>query len=202
GRDLRDLATAGPRSLSDQELLEFIRSGSEPHFSELYGRYFTRIYNFVYARMRNHADSEEAVQETFTAVFRSIGSYRGQSSLLSWIYGIAKNTVNNTLRRAKLQESRLQQMDARQVRNPESGMGCSPEDALSMSRYVSAIREQLESIGQWQAEIFVMRHLQDLSIKEISERTDRSSDSIRSSLYRVKRLLVDAAGVEATAGGR
>jgi DNA-directed RNA polymerase specialized sigma24 family protein len=71
-----------------------------------------------------------------------------------------------------------------------------------MRRYVSAIREQLESIGSWQAEIFVMRHVQDLSIKEISLRTERSSDSIRSSLYRVKRMLVEAAGLEARAAVR
>ena len=69
------------RSLSDQELLGFIQGGSERHFNELYERYFQRIYNFVYARIRNHADAEEIVQETFTAVFRSIDSYRGQSSL-------------------------------------------------------------------------------------------------------------------------
>jgi RNA polymerase sigma-70 factor (ECF subfamily) len=192
------LAASPLESLSDHELLECIRSGSERHFNELYHRYFNRIYNFVYARIRNHADAEEVVQETFTVVFRSIDSYRGQSSLLSWTYGIAKNTVNNTLRRVKLHESRLQQIDATQLRPAHWGMTGSPEDELCMSRYVAAIREQLESIGQWQAEIFVMRHLEDLSIKEISERTARSSDSVRSSLYRVKRLLVEAAGFESS----
>jgi RNA polymerase sigma-70 factor (ECF subfamily) len=193
-----DRAGVGLDSLSDLEILEQIRSGSEDHFNQLYGRYFQRIYNFVYARIRNHADAEEVVQETFTVVFRSIDSYRGQSSLLSWVYGIARNTVNNTIRRHKLRESRLQQIDPRQLRPAGSAASASPEDQLSMSRYVTAIREQLESIGQWQAEIFIMRHVQDLSIKEISERTERSSDSIRSSLYRVKRLLVNAAGTETT----
>ena len=72
------------------------------------------------------------------------------------------------------------------------GSATSPEEELDMSRYIEAIRFQLESVGEWQAEIFVMRHMQDLSIKEISERTARSSDSIRSSLYRVKRLLVES----------
>ena len=70
-------------ALSDQELLEGLRAESEPYFAELYNRYFQRIYNFVYARMRNHAETEEVVQETFLAVFRSIENYRGQSSLLS-----------------------------------------------------------------------------------------------------------------------
>ena len=180
-------------SLSDAELLDGLRSGSELHFNELYHRYFQRIYSFVYARMRNHADAEEVVQETFTAVFRSFASYRGQSSLLSWIYGIAKNTLNNSLRRSTTESKRLDALDPEIVRPSSSISNCGPEDQLSMRRYAEAISERLESVSQWQSEIFVMRHLQNLSISEISERTSRSSDAIRSSLYRVKRILFETA---------
>jgi len=70
---------------SDQELLEGIRRSSEADFNLLYDRYFQRVFGFVYSRLRNRADTEEVVQETFTAVFYSIDAYRGQSSLLSWI---------------------------------------------------------------------------------------------------------------------
>ena len=180
-------------SLSDAELLDGLRAGSELHFNELYHRYFQRIYSFVYARMRNHADAEEVVQETFTAVFRSFASYRGQSSLLSWIYGIAKNTLNNSLRRSTTESKRLDALDPEIVRPSASFSNCGPEDQLSMRRYAEAISERLESVSQWQSEIFVMRHLQNLSISEISERTSRSSDAIRSSLYRVKRILFETA---------
>jgi RNA polymerase sigma-70 factor (ECF subfamily) len=183
--------------LSDQELLEGIRKGHESHFNELYGRYFQRIYSFVYARIRNHADAEEIVQETFTAVFRSFDSYRGQSSLLSWIYGIAKNTANNTLRRAKTQDQRMERTDPEVLRPSPSLATCTPEEQLHIRRYADAINERLGSVAEWQAEIFVMRHVDNLSIREISERTSRSSDAIRSSLYRVKRLLVEASDLAA-----
>ena len=119
-------------SLSDAELLDGLRSGSELHFNELYHRYFQRIYSFVYARMRNHADAEEVVQETFTAVFRSFASYRGQSSLLSWIYGIAKNTLNNSLRRSTTESKRLDALDPEIVRPSSSISNCGPEDQLSI----------------------------------------------------------------------
>ena len=67
-----------------------------------------------------------------------------------------------------------------------------------MCRYISDIRGQLKQLGSWQAEIFEMRHLQNLSIGEIAIRTDRTSDSIRSSLYRVKRLLMERAHLDGT----
>lgn len=195
-----DDASVGPlASLSDQALLDGIRGSSEPHFNELYNRYFRRIYNFVHGRVRNHADSEEIVQETFVSVFRSIENYRGQSSLLSWIFGIAKNTANNALRRAKKNDLRLAEADPELLKPLPSFGACDPEQSLSMSRYAAALRREFGSLAEWQTEIFVMRHFEDLSISEIAERTHRSSDAIRSSLYRVKRLMLETAELS---GGR
>ena len=176
---------------SDQELLEGLQNGSETHFNELYNRYFQRIYGFVYTRTRNHLDAEDIAQETFTVVFRSIESYRGTSSLLSWIYGIAKNTLSNRLRRAKLEGDRLSEMPLEALRQASGLQDCNPEETLRMARYVRTVCERLESASDWQAEIFFMRHFENLGIPEISARTGRSSDAVRSSLYRMKRLFFD-----------
>ena len=180
-------------TLTDQELLEGLRAQSELHFAELYDRYFQRIYNFVYARIRNHVECEEIVQETFIAVFRSFGNYRAQSSLLSWIYGIAKNTTNNSLRRARTQNERIDLVEESEL-GPASSLGVhSPDQLLDLHRFGDELSERLEQVADWQAEIFAMRHLENLSIPEISKRTNRSSDAVRSSLYRVKRIFFEAA---------
>jgi RNA polymerase sigma-70 factor (ECF subfamily) len=94
-------------ALDDLALLDAIRAGDEAAFTLLYERYFDRVFNFTYARLRNRADAEEVTQETFIAVFRCIEGFAGRSALLSWIYGIAKNTVNNHLRRSKAQDQRI-----------------------------------------------------------------------------------------------
>jgi RNA polymerase sigma-70 factor (ECF subfamily) len=194
----------GVASFTDQELLEGIRSGSELHFGELYNRYFQRIYNFVFARMRNHAETEEVVQETFLAVFRSLDNYRGQSSLLSWIYGIARNTTNNHLRRTKSQTERIDLADDEDLM-PRVSLGEGlPDEQLDLQRFHALLSHRLEAVADWQAEIFVMRHLENLSIPEICKRTQRSSDAVRSCLYRVKRLFFEVAeanGIPMAAGG-
>jgi len=194
------LAEVPNSSSTDQELLDGIRAGSDLHFAELYDRYFQRIYNFVFARTRNHAETEEIVQETFLAVFRSFENYRGQSSLLSWVYGIAKNTTNNSLRRAKSQHERVElayEEDLVPRPSIEEGM---PDEQLDLSRFRELLTEQLDSLSAWQAEIFEMRHFENLSIPEISARTSRSSDAVRSSLYRVKRMFIEAADHSAVSG--
>ncbi len=180
---------AGP--FSDSVLVAGIREGSQADFNRLYERYFQRVYTFAYIRVRNHADAEEIAQETFTAVFRSIDAYRGQSRLLSWLYGIAKNTVNNHLRRIKAREAWLERAEP-DLWVTQAASAATPEDELSLRRYADAIHQKLDSVAEWQAEVFVLRHLEDLPIREIARRTARSNDAIRSCLYRVKRLLVEA----------
>lgn len=180
-------------TLTDQELLEGLRAQSQSHFGELYGRYFQRIYNFVYARIRNHAECEEIVQETFIAVFRSFENYRGQSSLLSWIYGIAKNTTNNALRRARTLNDRIDLVEESELIPSAVLAPASPDALLDLHRFGDELSSRLEQVADWQAEIFAMRHLENLSIPEISRRTNRTSDAVRSSLYRVKRIFFDTA---------
>jgi RNA polymerase sigma-70 factor (ECF subfamily) len=177
---------------SDGELVTGIRQSNEKDFTVLYERYYQRVYNFSYLRLRNHADTEEAVQETFTAVFRSIDAFQGKSSLISWIYGIAKNTVNNSIRRAIAREQRVERAESEMIRNMRSTYTADPEDHLMLQRCEESIRNQLASVSDWQAQIFVMRHVDNLPIDEIASRTSRSNDSVRSSLCRVKRMLVEA----------
>lgn len=175
----------------DADLVAAIRAGDQAAFSVLYERYFQRVFNFAYSRLRNRADAEEAVQDTFTVVFRSIDAYRGQASLLSWVYGIAKNTVNNQIRRNRAHEQRIER-----AQNEMSGAGAldafTPEERLSFRRCADAIEEALTSVTSWQAEVFMMRHFENMPIQEIADRMCRSNDAVRSSLYRMKRLVVEA----------
>jgi RNA polymerase sigma-70 factor (ECF subfamily) len=177
---------------ADEALVAAIRNAEERAFGLLYERYFQRVYTFSFLRLRNHADTEEAVQETFTAIFRSIDAYRGESPLVSWIYGIARNTVNNQLRRANAQHQRMARARNELLRTSLAMSPGTPEDELNLQRSVDQVRECLASLSDWQAEVFALRHLENLPIGEIARRMSRSHDSVRSSLYRVKSLLIKA----------
>jgi len=185
-------------SRSDRDLIEGILERDEGAFNVLYERYFRRVYNFAYSRMRNRADAEEVAQETFAAVFSSMSAYRGRSSLLSWIYGIARNTINNQLRRSKAYEQRIERAETELMRSADSLDCITPEESLSLRRCAGAVERSLTSVTDWQAEVFELRHFEDLPIQEIADRMCRSNDAIRSSLYRVKRLVVEAVDQEMT----
>ena len=181
-----------PLLRSDEDLVEGIRRSSDAAFTALYDRYFQRVYSFAFARLRNRADTEEVVQETFFAVLRSIDAYRGQSTLLCWVYGIAKNNVNNHLRRAKSHELRVERSEPSMLLGTASLDASTPEDQLSLRRYQESVQKLLSTVADWQTEVFWLRHVENLTIGEIAQRVRRSNDAVRSSLYRVKRMLVEA----------
>jgi RNA polymerase sigma-70 factor (ECF subfamily) len=187
--------------LSDEELVAGIERGSEAHFSELYARYFQRVYAFTCSRVRNRADVDEVVQEIFTAVFRSLSSFRGDSRLLTWIFGIARNSINSQLRRLRQEDEHLAALDPENLQPAPSFDVCTPEEHLALRRYVGAIQDQLRSVSQWQLDVFRLRHEENLPIREIALRTQRSGDAIRSSLYRVKRLVVGAVEEQRASAG-
>jgi len=82
------------------------------------------------------------------------------------------------------------------VRNAHSFDACSPEDHASYRRSADAALKSLASVSAWQAEVFALRHFENMPIQEIADRMSRSNDAIRSSLFRVKRLIVEAVGSE------
>ncbi|MFP8876421.1 MAG: RNA polymerase sigma factor [Myxococcota bacterium] len=176
----------------DEELIQGVRDGDEGAFSRLYDCYFQRVYSFAYARLRDRADSEDAVQETFTAVFESLGGFEGKASLLSWIYGIARNVVNTHIRRAQAEARRVDKTEMGLARSVASLDMCTPEQTLGLRRCAAAVETQLREVSGWQAEAFEMRHFNDLPIQEIADRVERSNDAVRSGLYRVKRLVFEA----------
>lgn len=186
---------------SDLELAAAIRGGDHRAFDTLYERYFQRVFNFAYSRLRNRADAEEVTQDTFTVVFRSMDAFRGQSSLLSWIYGIARNTVNNQIRRSKAHVQRVERAQVEFLGSGRDRDVFTPEERLNFRRCADKVEEALTSVTSWQAEVFMMRHFENLPIQEIADRMCRSNDAVRSSLYRVKRLVVEAIDGEMTSAG-
>ncbi len=183
-------------SQTDEVLLAGVKRGSELHFNALYARYFGRIFGFMRQRVRIRADAEELTQEVFTAVFRSAGGFGARASALAWIYGVARNTLFNHLRRQQFDRVRLEQLTPAMLAPPAPEYAYTPEEQVRLDRLAAAVQRRISGVAPWQLDAFHLRHVENLPIEEISRRTTRSADAVRSGLYRVKRLLLEVAGDE------
>ena len=87
--------------LTDTSLVERCRDNDEAAFNEVVARYKTKVYNYIYRMTGSSDDAEDLTQEVFIRMYTSIESFRGQSSLNSWLFRIASNLCIDRFRRAK-----------------------------------------------------------------------------------------------------
>jgi RNA polymerase sigma-70 factor (ECF subfamily) len=183
---------------SDAELVEQILSGDQKAFDLLYETYFPRVYGFAFKRLRDAGEAEDVTQEVFLTVFNVLSSYRGNSSLLVWIFGITRNTVNRRFRRVR---PRFESLDA-------SGAPELPAIAASPDRVVDARRvlKRCEAVvardlTPLQRRIFHLKHLRRQSIRTIARALGKSEDAIKANLYRMRRSIAEGApGLETLLG--
>jgi len=87
--------------LNEQELIQQLRQGSEPAFRWLVENYRNRVFHTVLNIIQDPKEAEDAAQETFIQVFESVGAFKEESSLSTWIYRIAVRKALDKIRRRK-----------------------------------------------------------------------------------------------------
>jgi RNA polymerase sigma-70 factor (ECF subfamily) len=181
----------GPEA--DEQLIRRVLAGEQTAFDGLYERYLPRIAGFVRKRLDNPADTEEAVQDVFIAVFSSLSSFRGDAPFAAWVLGIARRTVANRFKR------KVHPVVPLEYEEPESTDRWDPMlpyEALPDEQY--ECRERLARIEQVaerhlsgeQRALFELHHVQHRSISEIAASLQKSEDSVKSGLYRTRKLLL------------
>ena len=171
---------------SDRELVDEILGGSREHFDMLYECYFPRVYRFALKRLRDPGEAEDVAQDVFTTLLSALASYRGQSSLLVWIFGITRNTVNRRFRKPRPRLEPLEEGGALDVARRE----VPPEQRVEARRMLDRCGEIIEyELTPLQRRIFHLKHLRRQSIRSIAEALGKSEDAIKANLYRMRRSI-------------
>ncbi len=107
---------------ADLELVGRIRAGDGSAFEALYRQHATRLYNLASRMMGAHGEADDLLQDIFLLAYRKIGSFRGESSLGTWLYRLAMNHCLDVLRnrqtRMGQQTDSLDEPDAPPVASP------------------------------------------------------------------------------------
>jgi RNA polymerase sigma-70 factor (ECF subfamily) len=182
----------------DGELVQNILQGSAEHFELLYEAYFPRVYRFALKRLRDPAEAEDVTQEVFFTVFNALGSFKGDSALLVWIFGITRNTVNRRFRRVRPQIESLDGEDAREIPAGDAPADRAVDARRTLSQCERVIEHQLTPL---QRRIFHLKHLRRQSIRAIAAALGKSEDAIKANLYRMRRAIAEGApGIDSLLG--
>lgn len=188
-------ACGGGYALDEElRLVEGLRSGDDNAYEALIVRYQQPVYNLIYRLMDDPGDSSDIVQEVFLKIFRNIGSFRGQSSLKTWIYRIAVNEAHNHRRwfsRHRRQEVGLEPEDdsARGYRDTLSDPSRSPFETVADHETRLMIETALAEVNPNFRAAVVLRDMEDLSYEEIAEVLQLSLGTVKSRILRGREAL-------------
>jgi len=177
-------------SARDRALVAGILEGGKQHFEELYGSYFPRVYRFALKRLGDSAEAEDVTQEVFETIFKVLPSYRGDSSLLVWIFGITRNKVNRRFRGARPRIESIDEAHAESLASEQAPADLAVDARRMLDRCDAVIRGQLTPL---QRRIFHLKHLRRQPIRAIAESLGKSEDAIKANLYRMRRALTEGA---------
>ena len=99
-------------SINDNGIVETLRENPQNGFRMLMTKYQEAVYWHIRRMVVSHDDAQDASQETFVRIYRSLGNYRGDCSLRSWIYRIA---TNEALRLIGKRKQEVVSMDSQQT---------------------------------------------------------------------------------------
>lgn len=176
-------ASDGIKNLMDETVAK-CQSGDREAFGLIFEHHHRFIYKFVYAMLGKHEIAEELTQETFLGAFKGIGSLRGDAALKTWLCGIAKNLIYKSFRsnrkEGETSHSEFETLNLSDSNNPQ------PDRQFLNKELNQVIDVALGKLNEDRRLIFVLKEMQNLTYKEISEVTGNTIPKLKTDLFRAK----------------
>jgi RNA polymerase sigma factor (sigma-70 family) len=176
---------SGDRIMAHSQALA-VRPETEQVFSALVSEYRKPLYRFVLRNIGNPADAEDIAQQAFLEAYRAISSFRGESELSTWLYGIAMNLVRNYLNRAP-HRVRKYEPDTVLDALPDEAEG--PEALIQRMELMTRLYEQVETLSDDLKQIFLLVAIEGRSYEEAAEMLKIPTGTVRSRLFRAREAI-------------
>jgi RNA polymerase sigma-70 factor, ECF subfamily len=166
----------------DAALAAACQSGDLHAYERLYRLQGARMKNLARNLLGNPLDAEDAVQETFLKVQRSIGSFRGQSSFVTWVFRILVNTCYDA-RRSRMRKKEVTQDDRKDAPLPEPrAPGAHPSLRLALER-------ALATLTRYQRDVFLLYEVEGFRHAEIASLLEITETASKNTLFQAKKNL-------------
>jgi len=192
--DLSPERTAELVDVADLHLVDSLREGSESAYEELLLRFQQPVYALALRLLDDESEACDIVQEVFLKVFRNVSSFRGQSTLKTWIYRITVNEAHNARRwffrhrKADVELDKTQD-DSRNWKEIIPDRSRSPFDEAFDSEQHLMIESALKRINPIFREAVALRDISDLAYEEIAEILGVSLGTVKSRILRGREAL-------------
>jgi RNA polymerase sigma-70 factor (ECF subfamily) len=174
-------------AIEEISLIEAARAGDPDAVDALLTRYEPRLLRFAARLCRDHEDAQDVLQESLLAAVRSLRDYRGDASLSTWLYTIARSFCIKKRRRsvyAPKAEVSLE-WEARAA-DAVADPGRDPERQLENTELAQALDTAIAELEPEKREVLLLRDVEGLPAAEVAEILGLSVEAVKSRLHRAR----------------
>jgi len=176
----------------DRKLVERTLQGEKEAFEMIVRKYENSLLNYIGRMVKARELALEFTQEVFIKSYSSLRSYRPQYKFSSWLFKIASNLVIDFWRKKKISAFSINQKDyfgqpMPSIQVPDHRASVIKKFELSELR--RKIEEALEKIPASLRELFVWRHINELSYEEIAEIKDLPVGTVKNRVFQAKEMI-------------
>jgi RNA polymerase sigma-70 factor (ECF subfamily) len=185
--------TATTENRDEAQRIASILGGNTHEFHDLIRPHERSVYMMALSLLQNEADAEDAAQEAFLKAFRNLANFRGEAKFGTWLVSITLNEARSRLRKKK--NTRTESLDE----TPDHPGTVSPallrdwreipSEALERKEIRQLLQRAINDLPLIYREVFLLRDVEELSVRESAETLAISIASVKVRLHRARMML-------------
>ena len=189
----KPLPLAGLSDLPDAELASRVAAGDPAAFEALMRRHNRALFRTARAILRDDAEAEDALQEAYLQAYRTIGGYRGEARLSTWLARVVANEALMRLRKQARRSSIVPLhagVDTESLGEiPESTMANAPEQSARRGEIRKLLEQRIDALPNAYRSVFMLRAVEEYSVEETAAILQIPEATVRSRFHRARGLL-------------
>jgi RNA polymerase sigma-70 factor (ECF subfamily) len=182
--------SAGYAEMPDAELARRVAGGDHSAFEAVMRRHNRAMFRTAHAILRDHAEAEDALQEAYLQAYRTMGSYRGEARLSTWLARVVANEALMRLRKRSRRSEILPLHAGADISEITDGsMDKQPENAARRAELRKMLEARIEALPGAYRAVFMLRAVEEYSVEETAAILQIPEATVRSRLSRAKSLL-------------
>ncbi|RPJ63222.1 MAG: RNA polymerase sigma factor [Acidobacteria bacterium] len=186
-------AIAAFEALTDEQVVERVRSGETALFEVLMRRHNARLYRAARSVLRDEQDVEDVMQQAYVNAYTHLDQFAGRARFSTWLTRIAiHEALGRARRQGTLMETAIGDAEGREDREETMASGDpTPEHHAFSAELRALLEDAIDALPAGYREVFMLREVEGMSTAEVVEALELSEEAVKTRLHRARGLLRD-----------
>ena len=177
----------------DKEIIQKVLDGDVQAFAQLIDRHKAKAMTLAVRILKNREDAEEALQDSFVRMYRSLSSFEWKSSFSTWFYRIVYNTCATAVgKKNRIHALSIDVEDEDGLKTEITSDELQPDIRLESDEFSKIVNDEVEKLPVVYGSTFTLFVIQDMSYEEIVQVTGLPLGTVKARLFRARAMLREA----------